>query len=74
MNEIQTFAKLLRIRTLMKRVNQLSWSLQKFERKYPDLEEYDEEQQLSLLEGYKGFADEIMNIYENLKNEFESKK
>jgi len=58
----------------MKRVNQLSWSLQKFERKYPDLEEYDEEQQLSLLEGYKGFADEIMNIYENLKNEFESKK
>lgn len=73
MNHIQVFAKLLRIKSLLQRINQLSWSIQKFHYKYKSPENMSEKEHSDLVEGYRQFYEEVKSIYEQLTNEYESK-
>lgn len=72
MNEIRNYSRLLRIRSIFKRVQQLSWNLNKVESKYnPD--SLDANGQTALLETYLAYIDELRLIYDELKNERDKK-
>ena len=68
MNHITTYAKLLKARTLFKRIQQLSWTVSKIEQKY-NIDEMNPEDQNKLFEAYNSFLPELKNIYDELKDE-----
>jgi hypothetical protein len=72
MNEIQVYSRLLRLRAIFKRIQQLSWNLSKIEQKY-DLDQLGEKDLIALVDTYTQYTDELKNIYDELINEQTSK-
>lgn len=68
MNHITIYTKILKARTLFKRIQQLSWTISKMEQRY-DLDRISPDDQEKLFDAYKTFLPEIKNIYDELKDE-----
>ena len=68
MNHITTYTKILKARTIFKRIQQLSWTVSKMEQKY-NADELSPKEQEQLLQSYYSFKDEIKQIYDELENE-----
>lgn len=72
MNSVTLFSKLLRIRTYLKRINQMSWTIQQLDNQYKDIGKLNPEEQKSLLDAYLLLIEDFMNIYESLNHENEN--
>lgn len=68
MNHISIYTKILKIRTIFKRIQQLSWTINKMEQKY-NVDNMESKDQSILLNAYLEFIDELENILDELKNE-----
>ena len=61
MNEIDKFKRLLHLKKAAKEIQQLSWSISKFEARFP-LEELDNKKLDSLIGFYEGLANDLHDI------------
>lgn len=68
MNHITIYTKILKVRTIFKRVQQLSWTVSKMEQRY-ELDDLDPADLERLLYAYKSFDDDLKNILKDLKDE-----
>lgn len=73
MNRIKLTARLLNVRMLLKRLNQLSWTVQRLDNQFPHIDKMTLEDQKELLKVYFGLMDEFMNIYESFTHERNNK-
>jgi len=69
MNNIVTYAKLLRIRNTFKKVQNLSWTVSKLEQKY-DIDGMDGQTSKEMLDAYEYLVKDIKNILVELQNEY----
>jgi len=69
MNSPQKYVKLLRIRTTLKKLQQISWNVSKLENKY-NIDATSDEELDALLLAYSEYIKGIYNIYDELKDEF----
>jgi len=70
MNHIEAYSNILRIRSKFKRIQQLSWNINKLEQKY-DLEKLDPNELTLLYDTYVSLIEELKLSYDELKNEGE---
>jgi len=68
-DEIKSFQKLLRVRTIFKQIGQLSWNISKLEQRFP-VDSLTSKEIKSLANSYKEYFLSIQNIYDELKDEF----
>ena len=63
---LMKFNRLLKLRTLLKSVAQISWNINQLERRYP-LETINDEEVNALLSAYDGFVEDLMRFVDELK-------
>lgn len=68
MNHIEIYSNVLRIRSKFKRVQQLSWNVNKLEQKF-DIEAIEDDELESLYKTYLSLIEELELTYNELKNE-----
>lgn len=69
MNRIEIYSNVLRIRSKFKRVQQLSWNVNKLEQKF-DVENIEDDNELkALYEAYLSLIGELGLTFNELKNE-----
>jgi len=68
MNKVDRFRRLLKLRTIFKQINQLSWNITSLEKRYPFKTINDVEVE-SLLESYLEYAREVKKLNDKLKEE-----
>lgn len=68
MNKITEYADILAIRTRLKKIQQVSWSISQLEKKYP-IQGLSEEEYPYIFEAYALLEKELLSIYDELKNE-----
>lgn len=62
------FTKLLRLRNSMKALQQISWSVAQFERRY-NIDQLDEETAKELVEAYLDYIPQLSRLLDELKDE-----
>lgn len=67
MNSIKTYSELLSIRNKLKKVQQLSWSINKIEQRF-DVDTLNDNELEDLLKVYESLIDELEIILVELKN------
>jgi len=75
-NEIKTYTSLVKFRNLLKQIQQTSWNITQFDKRYP-LEDAFSDDYPFLLDAYMDFKedlDRIVNLFEDLENENENNK
>lgn len=65
-SEIKTYSKLIKRRNLLKQIQQLSWNITQFERRYP-LEEVQYTDYTALCQAYDDFVSDLYKIVEQFK-------
>ena len=68
MNHIEAYSNILRIRSKFKRVQQLSWNINKLEQQY-DIDQLNPKELGLLYDTYVSLIEELELIYDELKNE-----
>jgi hypothetical protein len=71
MNHIEAYSSILRIRSKFKRVQQLSWNINKLEQQY-DIDKLDPNELVLLYDTYVSLIRELELIYDELKDEDEN--
>lgn len=71
-NEVDRFKKLLKLRTIFKQVNQLSWNITALEKRYP-LETITNTEIDGLLNSYIEYANDVKKLNDELKSELKWK-
>ena len=71
-NEVDRFKKLLKLRTIFKQVNQLSWNITALEKRYP-LETITNTEIDGLLNSYVEYANDVKKLNDELKSELKWK-
>lgn len=66
-NKMAYYTKLSNIRNWLRQVQQISWNVNQFDKKFP-LEKVDESEYDNLLEAYQGFMAEVIRIAQNLED------
>ena len=67
------FTKLLRIRNSMKSLQQISWTISQFERRY-SVDELDEQTAKDLVEAYLDYVPQLTRILDELKDEGQNER
>lgn len=67
-NEVDRFKKLLKLRTIFKQINQLSWNITALEKRYP-LETITNTEIDGLLNSYVEYADDVKKLNDELEGE-----
>jgi hypothetical protein len=70
MNHIRAYSNILRIRSKFKRLQQLSWNINKLEKQY-QIDNMSPEDLIMLYDTYKSLIGELNLIYDELKDEGE---
>ena len=68
MNHIEAYSNILRIRSKFKRVQQLSWNVNKLEQQY-DIDQLEPSELSLLYDTYISLIEELKLTYDELKNE-----
>ena len=68
MNHIEAYSNILRIRSKFKRVQQLSWNINKLEQQY-DIDNLEPSELNLLYDTYLSLIEELELTYDELKNE-----
>lgn len=68
MNTIEIYSKILQVRTIFKKLQQLSWNISKLEQRY-NIDEMSDQDLSSLLEAYSSYIPSIKIICDELKDE-----
>ena len=71
MNDIEIFGKLLRLKSDFQRINQLSWSVQKYHEQFERLDKLTPKERVSMVEGYSRFFRELEQTYKEIKKEID---
>lgn len=66
-NEIKTYNNLVKERSLLKQIQQLSWNISQIEKRYP-FEEIGEEDYAILMETYSYFREDLYRIAKLFKD------
>lgn len=69
-NSIKLFSKAAKVRNILKKIQQLSWTITKFEQKFPFDEVKDEEIE-ELITAYLSFSQENIRISDELREELQ---
>ena len=72
-DKLINFRKLLKLRSLFKSVNQLSWNISHFEKRYP-VEALTDSEITELIKVYDEYADELRRVVVELNIETDDKK
>lgn len=72
MNHIEAYSNILRIRSKFKRLQQLSWNINKLEQAY-QIENLSPEELVLLYDTYVSLIKELNLIYDELKDEGENR-
>lgn len=73
MNETDKYFLLQKYHSFLKRIQQLSWHIDRFNRRYP-LDQVDEAEFESLTNAYKEFMAEVVNISKDWQKEVDPNK
>jgi hypothetical protein len=65
---MKQFTRLLRIRNSMKSLQQISWTISQFEKRY-NVDEIDEQTAKEVVNAYLGYAPQLERILDELKDE-----
>ena len=65
-NDIDSFSKAATLRGILKQVQQLSWTINEFEKRYP-LSKADQSQYNQLVESYVDFCEKLVEIADDYK-------
>ena len=68
MNHIEAYSNILRMRSKFKRVQQLSWNINKLEQQY-DIDKLEPSELILLYDTYVSLIEELKLSYDELKNE-----
>ena len=74
-NEIKTYTTLVKLRNLLKQVQQISWNITQFDKRYPLEDSYSDDYPF-LREAYMDFKEDlyrILSLFEDLEEENENK-
>jgi hypothetical protein len=72
MNHIEAYSNILRIRSKFKRLQQLSWNINKLEKQY-QIDDMDPKDLVYLYDTYASYIKELEIIYDELKDEREQR-
>lgn len=72
-NEVEKFKRLLKLRTIFKQINQISWNITALEKRYP-LDVISNSEIDGLLQSYKEYAHDVSSLNDELKGELSGKR
>jgi len=72
-NEVEKFKRLLKLRTIFKQINQISWNITSLEKRYP-LDAISNDEIDGLLQSYKEYAQDVKRLNDELKGELDGKR